>query len=88
MITHRRVNNDICTEHNNVRYINYDTQEYKNKINSAMENERVTQDLQDEVKANADKFECFNAFLNKKDDFDWQDNGKWDYLKDQEEEKE
>ena len=53
-----------------------------------MENERVTQDLQDEVKANADKFECFNAFLNKKDDFDWQDNGKWDYLKDQEEEKE
>ena len=42
MITHRRVNNDICTENNNVRYINYDTFEYKNKINTAMENERVS----------------------------------------------
>jgi len=52
-----------------------------------MENEKVGKDEQDKVKENSDKFECFNKFLNPKGCFDWQDNGKWDYLKEKEKEK-
>lgn len=37
MVTHRRVNNDICPNVNNVRYVDYEKDcKYKNKIDVAM----------------------------------------------------
>ena len=46
-----------------------------------MANEKVSLEGQNKVKDNADKFEVFDKFKNPEGCFEWQDNGKWDYLK-------
>ena len=47
----------------------------------AKKNLQLTDEDNKTVGENLDKFNCFNEFMNKPGDFDWQDNGKWDYLK-------